>query len=166
MIAQVREQLAVHDVLQYKIMRLCNQRKSRTLYPLYLFAERRIGACRIHVSCRKRSQSAKDNSYSSALIHRFEWLTRFFFLGDGERSGIIPHGHAFTRVAVRYSRHTSRRFSKLKMLSRINKVTFLNRTFRDWANFSRPHRCKFRYSPGRNRRSVYKCNRCAWDARI
>lgn len=27
MITQIREQLAVHDVLQYKIMRLCNQKK-------------------------------------------------------------------------------------------------------------------------------------------
>lgn len=27
-ITQIREQLAVHDVFQYEIMRLCNQRKS------------------------------------------------------------------------------------------------------------------------------------------
>lgn len=70
-IAQVREQFAVHDVLQYEIMRLYNHRKNKKNYAIsFIFIH---GTTRWSVSplccVVEKSQLTEDNPYSSTFTH-------------------------------------------------------------------------------------------------
>lgn len=141
MIAQVREQFAVHDVLQYEIMRLCNQRKS--LNHLCSFTEERIGACRSYVSNKGISINGKITLIRQLLLTI--QMSNAIFNGTRRMYNI-------TRPCARIrfngdSKHTLPRSNKLKnVIACVRRKTAffsdIGYAFQVWPNVSRRDLCR------------------------